>query len=282
MDIASMQCVKVTKHDGISWVYLNRPNKKNAMNPQLHEEMDATLAQLETDPDTKVVVIAGMGGNYSAGMDLKEFFRELENNPGERKRITDLSISWRWERLFNYDKPTISMVEGYCAGGAFTQLVATDFALAADNAVFSLSEVNWGIIPGGIVAKVITEAMSYRHALYYACLGEAFNGPEAVRVGLVNFSYPSDQLIDETEKLAKKLMSKSPQVLRATKQAIRAVRTMNVPQAAEYLAAKSLALKAVDSEKSYEAGLQQFLDQKSFRPFFEPFKLGTMLPGKKT
>jgi trans-feruloyl-CoA hydratase/vanillin synthase len=157
-------------------------------------------------------------------------------------------------------------------------LIATDFALAADNAVFSLSEVNWGIIPGGLVAKIVSDAVLYRHALYYACLGEAFDGPEAVRIGLVNFSYAPDKLVAETEKLAAKLMAKSPQVLRATKQAMRAVRTMDMPQAAEYLAAKGLALKAVDAEKSYETGLQQFLDQKTYRPFYEPFKLGTLLP----
>ena len=65
-----MKCVKVEKKGGISWVWLNRPEKRNAMSPQLHREMDATLMELETDPDTKVVVIAGAGGYFSAGQDL--------------------------------------------------------------------------------------------------------------------------------------------------------------------------------------------------------------------
>jgi trans-feruloyl-CoA hydratase/vanillin synthase len=282
MSEAQRTCVKVERHNGIAWVYLNRPHKKNAMNPQLHEEMDATLAELEFDNDVKVVVIAGAGGNFSAGQDLKESSRALENDPAGRRRAQDTANRWRWERLYMYSKPTISMVQGYCAGGAFMQLIATDFALAAEDAVFSLSEVNWGIIPGALVAKVVADAVLYRHALYYACLGEAFDGAEAARVGFVNKAYPKDVLEAETEKLAKKLMAKSPAVLRATKQAIRQVRTMDFQQAYDYLAVKGQALRVEDGEKSYQTGLQQFVDDKSYRPMFEPFKLGTLLTDQST
>jgi trans-feruloyl-CoA hydratase/vanillin synthase len=271
------ETVKIVNHDGISWVYLNRPHKKNAMNPTLHQEMDQTLQELEGDPNTKVVVIAGAGGNFSAGQDLKEFFRGLEDKPAEAKRIQGLANSWRWDRLYMYDKPTIAMVDGYCAGGAFMQLIAVDFVVTAEDAVYSLSEVNWGIIPGALVAKAMTEAVLYRHALYYACLGEPFDGKEAVRIGLANTAVPKAQLEAETEKLARKLMAKSPAVLRATKQAMRAVRTMDVPQAYDYLAAKNASVRVGDPEKSYQTGLQQFLDQKTYKPFYEPFKLGTMI-----
>jgi trans-feruloyl-CoA hydratase/vanillin synthase len=270
--------VKIVKQDGISWVYLNRPHKKNAMNPTLHAEMDQTLQELEVDPDTKVVVIAGEGGNFSAGQDLKEFFRELEDKPAEAKRIQSLANSWRWDRLYMYDKPTIAMVDGYCAGGAFMQLIAVDFVVTADDATFSLSEVNWGIIPGALVAKAVTEAVLYRHALYYACLGEPFNGTEAVRIGLANIAVPKAELEAQTKDLAVRLMAKSPLVLRAVKQAMRAVRTMDVVQSYDYLAAKNAAIRVGDPEKSYQAGLQQFLDQKSYRPFYEPFKLATTSP----
>lgn len=268
--------VKVTKRDGISWVQLNRPEKKNAMSPQLHIEMDRTLEELETDPDTKVVVISGAGGNFSAGQDLKEFFRGLEGNPAEAKRIQTLANRWRWDRLYMYDKPTIAMVDGYCAGGAFMQLIAVDFVVTSESAIYSLSEVNWGIIPGALVAKALTESMMYRHALYYACLGDPFDGKEAVRVGLANIAVPAEELEDETEKLARKLMAKSPLVLRATKQAMRQVKSMDVNQAYDYLAAKNAAIKVSDPEDSYNTGLNQFL-KKEYRPFFEPFKLGTMI-----
>jgi feruloyl-CoA hydratase/lyase len=268
------ECVKVEKSNGIAWVYLNRPQKKNAMSPQLHEEMDATLVELEFDPEAKAVVIAGAGGNFSAGQDLKEFFRALEHDPAGRKRAQDTANRWRWDRLYMYGKPTISMVEGFCAGGAFMQLIATDFALAAEDATFSLSEINWGIIPGGLVAKVVTDAVLYRHALYYACLGEPFDGIEAAKTGFVNKAYPKERLREETEKLAQKLIAKSPEVLRATKQAIRQVRTMDFQQAYDYLAVKGQALKAEDQGKAYQTGMKQFVDDKAYRPMFEPFKQG--------
>ena len=81
------------------------------MSPQLHYDMDDALARLEVDEDVKVVVVGGEGGNFSAGQDLQKFFRELERNPGERKKAAAAANRWRWERLYNYDKPTIAMIQ---------------------------------------------------------------------------------------------------------------------------------------------------------------------------
>jgi trans-feruloyl-CoA hydratase/vanillin synthase len=265
--------VKVDIRDGIAWVILNRPEKRNAMSPKLHFEMDDALEQLEFDDDAKVIVITGAGGNFSAGQDLKEFFRELDTNPSARRKAAQAANRWRWERLYNYDKPTIAMIHGYCVGGAFMQLLATDFAVAAEEATFSLSEVNWGILPGALVAKVVADAVLPRHALYYACLGEAFDGKEAARIGMVNFAVPLAKLEQATTELANKLMKKSPNTLRATKQAVRHVRNMDFGQAYDYLMEKSKAIKLGDREDSYNTGLRQFLDEKSYKPTYEPFRL---------
>jgi trans-feruloyl-CoA hydratase/vanillin synthase len=265
--------VKVDIRDGIAWVILNRPEKRNAMSPKLHFEMDDALEQLEFDDDAKVIVITGAGGNFSAGQDLKEFFRELDTNPSARRKAAQAANRWRWERLYNYDKPTIAMIHGYCVGGAFMQLLATDFAVAAEEATFSLSEVNWGILPGALVAKVVADAVLPRHALYYACLGEAFDGKEAARIGMVNFAVPLAKLEQATIELAHKLMKKSPNTLRATKQAVRHVRNMDFGQAYDYLMEKSKAIKLGDREDSYNTGLRQFLDEKSYKPTYEPFRL---------
>ena len=268
--------VKVEMRDGIAWALLNRPDKRNAMSPDLHREMDDALANLEFDDDARVVVVGGVGGNFSAGQDLQKFFRDLENKPHERRIATEHAHRWRWERLYGYDKPTIAMVEGYCVGGAFTQMIACDFAIAADDATFSLSEVNWGILPGGLVAKAFADALLPRHAMYYAALGEAFDGKEAERIGLINFSVPAKDVRAKVIELAGKLMAKSPRALRATKQAIRNVRSMDVPQAYDYLLEKGMAISVGDKEDSYNTGLRQFLE-KTYKPVHEPFKLGTML-----
>ncbi len=273
--------VNVRIRDGIAWAALNRPDKRNAMSPQLHYDMDDALRRLETDDNVKVVVVTGEGGNFSAGQDLQKFFRELERNPEEKKKAAAAANRWRWERLYQYDKPTIAMVHGYCVGGAFMQLLACDFAIAADEATFSLSEVNWGILPGALVSKAVIDTVLPRHALYYACLGDPFDGKEAARIGMINFSVPLKKLEDAVTDLAERLMKKSPAVLRATKQAIRHCRTMDVAQSYEYLAAKGQAIRAGDKEDSYNTGLRQFLDEKSYKPTYEPFKLGTMLTDQR-
>ena len=265
--------IKVEIRDGIGWAILNRPEKRNAMSPELHYDMDDALARLEFDDDVKVVVVTGAGGNFSAGQDIKKFFRELDTNARERKKSREAANRWRWERLYNYEKPTIAMVHGYCVGGAFMQLCGCDFAVAAENATFSLSEVNWGILPGALVAKVVADAILPRHAMYYACLGEPFDGKEAARIGLVNFAVPPEKLEGAVVELAHKLMKKSPNALRGTKQAMRHVKSMDTVQAYDYLGEKSKAIRVGDKEDSYISGSKQFLEEKSYKPAHQAFRL---------
>jgi trans-feruloyl-CoA hydratase/vanillin synthase len=188
------------------------------------------------------------------------------------QRTRRASNRWRWQKLSTFPKPTIAMVNGFCFGGAFTQVCACDFAIAADEATFGLSEVNWGILPGGIVAWNVTQVLNYRDALYYAMTGDTFDGKKAREIGFVNMSVPKAKLRQATVAFAKKLMEKSPAALRYTKEAIRAVRFMNEPQANDYLSAKSDALRYNDKEKGREQGMTQFLDEKSYRPGFGHYK----------
>ena len=266
------ETIAITKDKGITFVTLNRPEKRNAMSPQLHREMDEVLDDLAVDPQTQVLVLTGAGEAFCAGQDIELFFRAGTKDPAMMQRTRRASNRWRWQKLSTFPKPTIAMINGYCFGGAFTQVCACDFAIAADQAVFGLSEVNWGILPGGIVAWNVTQVLNFRDALYYAMTGDTFDGKKAKEIGFVNFSYPKAKLKEETIKLAKKLMEKSPAVLRYTKEALRAVRFMNEPQAADYLAAKSDALRFVDKEDSRSQGMKQFLDEKSYRPGFGAFK----------
>ena len=122
--------VKVEKEDGITWCILNRPEKRNAMNPQLHYDMLEALTELEVDKDTKVLVITGAGPSWCAGQDLREYFRGTDTNPLERRKASWASQEWRWRRLFWFPKPTIAMVNGFCFGGALSFLCGTqDLAL---------------------------------------------------------------------------------------------------------------------------------------------------------
>lgn len=266
------QTVKVEKQDGMTWVILNRPEKRNAMNPQLHFDMLEALSELETDKETKVMILTGAGSSWCAGQDLKEYFRALDNNPAERRRVSHASQEWRWRRLFTFPKPTIAMVNGFCFGGAFTPLIACDFAIAAEDATFGLSEVNWGIFPGGLVSRVVADAMCYRDAMYYIMTGDSFDGKQAAAMRLVTFAVPRGRLRDETVKLARKLMSKNPHTLRAAKEVFKTCRTMDYWQAEDYMSAKGIALRTTDPERGREKGMKQFLDDKKFRPGFGAYE----------
>jgi feruloyl-CoA hydratase/lyase len=266
------ETIKIEREGGITWIILNRPDKRNAMSPQLHLDMDDALDELSTDDQTEVLIITGAGEAVCAGQDIRLYFRGTEQDPKTRAKARRASNQWRWQKLSTFPKPTIAMVNGFCFGGGFTQVCACDFAIAADDALFGLSEVNWGILPGGIVSWNVVQTLNFRDAMYYALTGDTFDGKEAKKMGFVNFSFPKDKLREGTVALAKKLMEKSPTVLQYTKEGIRAVRFMNEPQAADYLNAKSDALKYNDKENSRQLGMKQFLDEKSYRPGLGHFK----------
>jgi trans-feruloyl-CoA hydratase/vanillin synthase len=102
--------------------------------------------------------------------------------------------------------------------------------------------------------------------------GRTIDGRKAVELGIATLSVPAEKLREETVTIARELMAKSPMVLAYTKQAIRAVRGMDMDQAYEYLGAKSMALRAADPEQTRARGMREFLDEKKFRPGLEPVK----------
>ena len=113
--------VRVEFDDGIAWVTMNRPEKRNAMSPALNKEMRETVEHLATDPRCGVFVLTGAGDSFAAGMDLKEYFRETDGAPDTvLLKVRRDSEEWQWRRLRDYPKPTIAMVNGWCFGGAFT------------------------------------------------------------------------------------------------------------------------------------------------------------------
>jgi trans-feruloyl-CoA hydratase/vanillin synthase len=266
VDFNSLQTVKVAREGTTTIVTLNRPDKRNAMSPQLHFEMVDVLKELAEDPETRVLVLTGAGESWCAGQDIKLFFRDLDDKPKERHRARLANHEWRWTLLSTFPKPTIAMVNGHCFGGAFVQLYACDFAIAADDAQFGLSEVNWGILPGGLVGKVIMDGLSYRDAVWYAMTGEPLDGKQAAAIRLINKSVPRHELLSETMALAALLTKKNPQTLRTIKESLRFVRGMSIEQAADYLLAKERELQYLDPESGRARAMRQFLDDKTYRP----------------
>jgi len=251
--------------DRIAWVKFNRPEKRNAMSPTLNRRMMEVLDELEFHPDAGVVVLTGEGSAWTAGMDLKEYFRETEIKglAGTRKAQRE-SYGW-WRRLRWYQKPTIAMVNGWCFGGGYGPLFGCDLAFAAEDAKFGLSEINWGILPGGGATKVAVELLSMRDAMYHAMTGEPIDGVKAAAWKLVNEAVPAAQLRARVTEVANILLKKNPVALKATKDAIRRVSEMTYENAEDYLVRAQEAANSYDNEGRKE-GIRQFIDEKSFKP----------------
>lgn len=264
--------VKVEVADSIAWVTLNRPEKRNAMSPTLNAEMIEVLEAIELDREAAVLVLTGEGDAWTAGMDLKEYFREIDAGPEVlQEKIRRDACRWQWQLLRLYAKPTIAMVNGWCFGGGFSPLVACDLAIAADEAVFGLSEINWGIPPGNLVSKAMADTVGHRQSLYYIMTGETFTGREAAAMGLVNKSVPRAALREETRALAGKLLEKNPVVLRAAKNGFKRCRELTWDQNEDYLYAKLDQALHRDTEHGREKGLKQFLDEKSIKPGLQSY-----------
>jgi len=270
---ARWSTVRVEIEDGIAWVIFNRQEKRNAMSPTLNREMRDVLETLELDDEAKVLVLTGAGESWTAGMDLKEYFREIDQGPEiVQERVRRDASTWQWKLLRMYSKPTIAMVNGWCFGGGFSPLVACDLAIASETAVFGLSEINWGIPPGNLVSKALADTVGHRKALEYIMTGETFTGRQAAEMGLVNRAVPLETLREETIALARKLAAKNPVVLRAAKHGFKRCRELTWEQSEDYLYAKLDQAHLRDPEHGREKGLKQFLDEKSIKPGLEGYR----------
>jgi len=265
VDPTELETVAFTVEDGIAWVSLNRPEKRNCMSPRLNRQMTRVLDELEFRDDVQVLVLTGEGTAWTAGMDLKEYFRETESQGlrGTRNAQRE-SYGW-WRRLRWFQKPTIAMVNGWCFGGGYGPLFACDLAFSAEEAQFGLSEINWGILPGGGATKVAVELTGFRNAMYHALMGENIDGKKAAEWGFVNEALPIAKLKDRVTEVAKVLQTKNAHALKATKDAVRRVSEMTYDNAEDYLVRAQESLNFFDAE-GRKQGIKQFIDDRTYKP----------------
>ena len=264
------QTVKLDREGPIAWITLNRPEKRNAMSPQMHEEMLDVLNTLEHEDAIRVLVLTGAGDAWCAGQDLKLFFRDLDDDPravtgrlgkpamalGQAVHLSEADncdgerLLLR-RRIHSADRMRLR----YCGGRRNLRPVRSEL----------------GILPGGFVSRALNEALSLRDFVWYAITGDTFDGREAEKMRLVSRAVPRSQLEAETRKLAERLCNLNPEAVRGTKQAIKQVRGMTDRQAVDYLACKTAELRARDAEGGRRKAMGQFLDDKAFRPGLEPY-----------
>jgi trans-feruloyl-CoA hydratase/vanillin synthase len=265
------ETIRVENHERVTTITLNRPKKKNALNPTMSEEMLHVLNWLRYDEATDVLVITGAGDSFCAGMDLKECFIDLQDRPVEWDRMQTTAQEWRGAKLRMFPRPTIAAVNGWCFGGGIPIVAACDLAIAAEEAVFGISEINFGHIPAGPVTKVVGEWMRPRDALYHIMTGENFDGRRAADMGLVNYAVPGSSLREEVGKLADRLKSKNPVALRAAKELFKMSLNMVYDDAVSVAMTKVREVTHLQQGEWMKEGVGQFFAG-DFRPGLETYR----------
>jgi len=203
---------------GVAAVTLNRPRVNNAYNGALIDALIDTFARLAGDPALRAVVLRGAGKHFQAGADLS-FLDHLRNvSPKENHEFSRRTVATiRGLQLF--PRPTIALIQGGCFGGGVGIAAACDIAIAAEDAVFALSEVRWGITPAPIVPLLI-ERIGARATGRLALTGERFDAAMAHRVGLVHELCPAAELDAAGQRFIDHLLMAGPEAVAITKRLI--------------------------------------------------------------
>ena len=201
------------KEDGKGIIEFNRPQKLNALNKKVFQELVISLREVEHDAEVKVLILTGGVDLFGAGADigmLLELYSTAECYDFTRGNDAFMVLE-------NLGKPTIASIGGFCLGGMLELALCCDFRIAADNAKFGLPEVKLGVLPGGGGTQRLPRLIGMTKAKEFVYLGDIIDAEEAYRVGLLNRVVAKNQLIEETNQFANKLIARPPFGLRVIK-----------------------------------------------------------------
>jgi len=243
------------REDGIAVITLNRPEKLNALNEAVREELMEVVDALATDDRVKVAVLHGAGEKaFVAGADIAEFAARTAGEQREvylRRRVYDA--------LAAFPKPVIAAIHGYCLGGGSELALACDVRVADRTARFSQAEIRIGLIPGAGGTQRLARLVGPGQALRIALTGDMVEAEEAHRIGLVELLVDEGEHLEMALELAGRMARWSPVSHRLIKQSVRAA--METPLSAGLELEKELFLAAFASEDGRE-GVQAFIEKR--------------------
>jgi methylglutaconyl-CoA hydratase len=199
---------------GIATVTLNRPEVNNAYDAGLINGVLAAMDELGQKP-VRVVVLKGNGKHFQAGADLKWINTVRPQSAAENEAVSKATFE-AVQRLNLLPVPTVALVQGGCFGGGTGIISACDVVIAADNAMFSITEVRWGLT-AAIIIPQLCDAIGVRQVRRYALTGERFGAADARRIGLAHEVVPLSELEAAGAKVVEQLLANAPQALTETK-----------------------------------------------------------------
>ena len=242
--------------DGIAVITLNRPEKMNALNKALLEELQDVLIKIKDDESIDVIIITGAGDKaFASGADISEF-KDLSVLNGE-------NFAKRGQEVFNLiedsGKPVIGAVNGFALGGGCELALACHIRIASSKAHFGQPEVNLGIIPGYGGTQRLSRLINPSRALEYILTGEMIDAEEAYRMGLVNKVYTPNEFMNKTFEMAKKIKSKGQLAVRM---ALKAVKASENSGLTEGLAYEASLFGICCGTADFKEGTKAFLDKR--------------------
>ena len=209
-----------TIESGIAWATLNRPESMNAFSFEMRDELIRFLQRAEADDQVRCVVLRGAGGNFMAGGDVKAFTAQIALPPDERRALFEAMCHAMHPIIYlmrRMGKPVVASIDGACAGLGMSLVLASDLAIAADNAVFTLAYVKIGTTPDGGASFLLPRTVGMKRAMEIALLSDRLDAHTAERHGIVNRVVAADRLAAETEALARRLADGATQAIARTK-----------------------------------------------------------------
>jgi methylglutaconyl-CoA hydratase len=200
---------------GVATVTLNRPEVNNAYDAGLIGGVLAAMDELGGRPSLRVVVLKGNGRHFQAGADLKWINSVRPKSAVENETVSRATFE-AVQRLNRLPIPTVALVQGGCFGGGTGVISACDVVIAADNALFSITEVRWGLT-AAIIIPQLCDAIGVRQVRRYALTGERFGAEEARRIGLVHEVVPLAELESAGAKVVEQLLANGPDAMAETK-----------------------------------------------------------------
>lgn len=205
--------IKYESNQGICRLLFNRPEKLNALNSEMQTEITEALKYAESNPDTRVIIISGIGRAFIAGADISVMAGQSSFQYREYGK-------WYHEirqQMMGLSKPIIGAVNGYAYGGGAVVAFSTDLLIAAEGAKFGQQEINVGHIKG---ASYLPRMIGRFRTAEIVMLGEPITAQEAYSMGLVNWVVPGERLMEKADEIANKLIGKSPKALMMAKQVL--------------------------------------------------------------
>jgi enoyl-CoA hydratase len=224
--MSSYETIKVENRGAVVVLTIDRPDKLNALNKQVHAEAVAALDELRRDDSVRVLVITGSGEkSFVAGADIGEF--QNETPVTQRDTFHDKTL---FNSIDTFPKPVIAMVNGFCLGGGNELALACDLRICSENARFSQPEINLGLIPGGGGTQRLTRLIGEGRSMEIMLTGEMIDAQTAYNYGLVNHVYPAAELEAKTMELANKIAEKAPIALQFAKEAVKFASRSNLDE----------------------------------------------------